>query len=276
MHPKAVDTFLEELIVRGGLAENFCHYQPNYDNLNGAWSWARESLMIHATDKREVLYTQEELENAKTHDTLWNAAQLEMVYYGKMHGYMRMYWAKKILEWTTGPEEALATAIYLNDKYELDGRDPNGYVGCMWSICGIHDQGWKERPVFGKISSVRSNKRAREKALTKWGKKLKWEKGEDSGAQEGKGEAGLGNKRELHLILLADKQTNTHYCLHTHTPPHSFTLSFALLQQKNYPLPHPTFIQVLYIQTHSSPHTLYPNPSSSLSLSLSPLVQALD
>ncbi|CAK9222586.1 unnamed protein product [Sphagnum troendelagicum] len=151
MHPKAVDTFLEELIVRGGLAENFCHYQPNYDNLNGAWSWARESLMIHATDKREVLYTYEELENAKTHDTLWNAAQLEMVYYGKMHGYMRMYWAKKILEWTTGPEEALATAIYLNDKYELDGRDPNGYVGCMWSICGIHDQGWKERPVFGKI-----------------------------------------------------------------------------------------------------------------------------
>jgi len=82
---------------------------------------------------------------------LWNASQLEMVHHGKMHGFMRMYWAKKILEWTSGPEEALSIAIYLNDKYHIDGRDPNGYVGCMWSICGLHDQGWKERPVFGKI-----------------------------------------------------------------------------------------------------------------------------
>ncbi|KAL3693859.1 hypothetical protein R1sor_007510 [Riccia sorocarpa] len=149
--PKNIDSFFEELVVRRELADNYCYYQPNYDNINGAWEWAQISLKAHAKDKREFVYTQEQLEKGKTHDSLWNAAQLEMVHYGKMHGFMRMYWAKKILEWTESPEEALRIAIYLNDKYEMDGRDPNGYVGCMWSICGIHDQGWKERPVFGKI-----------------------------------------------------------------------------------------------------------------------------
>ncbi|XP_030502801.2 deoxyribodipyrimidine photo-lyase, partial [Cannabis sativa] len=149
--PEAVDSFLEELIVRRELADNFCFYQPHYDSLQGAWDWARKTLMDHASDKRELLYTREQLEKAQTADPLWNASQLEMVHYGKMHGFMRMYWAKKILEWTKGPEEALEISIFLNDKYSIDGRDPNGYVGCMWSICGIHDQGWRERPVFGKI-----------------------------------------------------------------------------------------------------------------------------
>ncbi|XP_075505785.1 deoxyribodipyrimidine photo-lyase [Primulina tabacum] len=149
--PEAIDAFLEELIVRRELADNFCFYQPHYDSLQGAWEWARKTLMDHASDKREHLYTREQLEKAQTADPLWNAAQLEMVHFGKMHGFMRMYWAKKILEWTIGPEEALAISIYLNDKYEIDGRDPNGYVGCMWSICGVHDQGWRERPVFGKV-----------------------------------------------------------------------------------------------------------------------------
>ncbi|XP_062205426.1 deoxyribodipyrimidine photo-lyase [Phragmites australis] len=151
LSPKSVDAFLEELIIRRELADNFCYYQPHYDSLAGAWEWARKTLMDHAADKREYIYTREQLENAKTSDHLWNASQLEMVHHGKMHGFMRMYWAKKILEWTSGPEEALSIAIYLNDKYHVDGRDPNGYVGCMWSICGLHDQGWKERPVFGKI-----------------------------------------------------------------------------------------------------------------------------
>ncbi|KAJ8632248.1 hypothetical protein MRB53_025584 [Persea americana] len=151
MHPQSVDTFLEEMIVRRELADNFCYYQPKYDSLEGAWEWARKTLLDHAADKRDNIYTKEQLEKAETADPLWNASQLEMVHHGKMHGFMRMYWAKKILEWTSGPEEALAIAIYLNDKYEIDGRDPNGYVGCMWSICGLHDQGWKERPVFGKI-----------------------------------------------------------------------------------------------------------------------------
>ncbi|OIV94601.1 hypothetical protein TanjilG_06627 [Lupinus angustifolius] len=146
-----IDAFLEELIVRRELADNFCFYQPHYDSLQGAWEWARKTLMDHADDKREHIYSREQLEKAQTADPLWNASQLEMVYYGKMHGFMRMYWAKKILEWTRGPEEALEIAIYLNDKYQIDGRDPSGYVGCMWSICGVHDQGWRERPVFGKI-----------------------------------------------------------------------------------------------------------------------------
>uniref|UniRef100_A0A0R0LET7 Deoxyribodipyrimidine photo-lyase n=1 Tax=Glycine max TaxID=3847 RepID=A0A0R0LET7_SOYBN len=150
-HPQAIDAFLEELIVRRELADNYCFYQPHYDSLKGAWAWAQNTLIEHATDKREHIYTREQLEKTLTADPLWNASQLETVHYGKMHGFTRMYWAKKILEWTRGPEEALEISLYLNDKYELDGRDPNGYVGCMWSICGVHDQGWKERPIFGKI-----------------------------------------------------------------------------------------------------------------------------
>ena len=106
---------------------------------------------LHRKDKRQWIYTRKELEEAKTHDDLWNSAQIQMVTEAKMHGFMRMYWAKKILEWSPSPEEALANAIYLNDKYNLDGTDSNGYVGCMWSIVGIHDQGWAERQIFGKI-----------------------------------------------------------------------------------------------------------------------------
>lgn len=154
---KSVDNFLEELVVRRELSDNFCFYNELYDSVKGAASWAQESLQIHATDKREYLYTKEELEGAKTHDDLWNAAQKELTHFGKMHGFMRMYWAKKILEWTASPEQALEYAIYLNDKYSLDGRDPNGYVGCMWSICGLHDQGWREREVFGKIRYMNYN-----------------------------------------------------------------------------------------------------------------------
>jgi deoxyribodipyrimidine photo-lyase len=103
------------------------------------------------------VYSLSEFENAQTHDELWNAAQLEMVNKGKMHGYMRMYWAKKILEWTKSPEEALSFSIFLNDKYELDGRDSNGYIGCAWSIGGVHDRAWTERPVFGKIRYMNFN-----------------------------------------------------------------------------------------------------------------------
>ena len=147
----SVKALMEETIVRRELSENFCYYQPNYDNINGANEWAKVSLDLHRKDKRPALYSLSELENFKTADKLWNASQIQMRVEGKMHGFMRMYWAKKILEWTESPEKALEYAIYLNDKYNLDGRDPNGYVGCMWSICGIHDQGWAERAVFGKI-----------------------------------------------------------------------------------------------------------------------------
>jgi len=150
-HSASVAAFVEETVVRRELADNFCYHQPHYDHVRGAHGWAGETLKVHSKDKREYLYSRDQLEAAKTHDELWNAAQLQMLQTGKMHGFLRMYWAKKVLEWTASPEEALSTAIYLNDRYSLDGRDPNGYVGCMWSICGTHDQGWAERPVFGKI-----------------------------------------------------------------------------------------------------------------------------
>jgi deoxyribodipyrimidine photo-lyase len=125
---EGVEAFCEEAIVRRELSENFCYHNPNYDNLKGITDWARISLDLHRKDKRPWLYTRQELEEAKTHDDLWNAAQIQLRKEGKMHGFLRMYWAKKILEWTTDPDEALAIAIYLNDRYNLDGRDPNGYV----------------------------------------------------------------------------------------------------------------------------------------------------
>lgn len=147
----AKEAFLEELIVRRELSDNYCFYNENYDNFDGFPEWARKTLNEHRKDKREYLYTIDDFENAKTHDALWNASQKELLFTGKMHGYMRMYWAKKIHEWTPSPEEALQAAIYLNDKYQLDGRDPNGYTGIGWSIGGLHDRAWGERPVFGKI-----------------------------------------------------------------------------------------------------------------------------
>jgi len=147
----AKEAFLEELIVRRELADNFCQYNPRYDSFGCFPAWARRTLDKHRTDKRRYMYRLEEFENAETHDDLWNAAQMEMVRRGKMHGYMRMYWAKKILEWTESPEDALRIAIHLNDKYELDGRDPNGYAGIAWSIGGVHDRAWPERPIFGNI-----------------------------------------------------------------------------------------------------------------------------
>ncbi|KAE8291179.1 Deoxyribodipyrimidine photo-lyase [Larimichthys crocea] len=148
---QSVSSFIEELVVRRELTDNFCFYNKKYDSIEGAYEWAQKTLKDHAKDERPYIYTREQLEKAKTHDKLWNAAQYQMLTEGKMHGFIRMYWAKKILEWTSSPEEALSIALYLNDRYSLDGQDPNGFVGCMWSICGIHDQGWAERPVFGKI-----------------------------------------------------------------------------------------------------------------------------
>uniref|UniRef100_G3PUD3 Deoxyribodipyrimidine photo-lyase n=1 Tax=Gasterosteus aculeatus aculeatus TaxID=481459 RepID=G3PUD3_GASAC len=147
----SVASFIEELVVRRELTDNFCFYNKKYDSIQGAYEWAQKTLKDHAKDERPYLYARERLEKAETHDKLWNGAQYQMVTEGKMHGFLRMYWAKKILEWTSSPEEALSIALYLNDRYSLDGQDPNGFVGCMWSICGIHDQGWKEREVFGKI-----------------------------------------------------------------------------------------------------------------------------
>jgi deoxyribodipyrimidine photo-lyase len=147
----AREAFLEELIVRRELSDNFCYYNRYYDSVRGFPGWAATTLKLHEADVREYLYSAAHLEGALTHDEIWNAAQRQMVERGKMHGYMRMYWAKKILEWTRSPRQALKIAIRLNDRYELDGRDPNGYTGMAWSIGGVHDRAWGERPVFGKV-----------------------------------------------------------------------------------------------------------------------------
>jgi deoxyribodipyrimidine photo-lyase len=154
---EAKAAFLEELIVRRELSDNYCFYNSDYDSFRGFPVWAQASLNQHRRDVRLYQYSLAQFEAASTHDTLWNAAQMEMVKTGKMHGYLRMYWAKKILEWSESPEEALLIAVALNDRYELDGRDPNGYAGCAWSIGGLHDRPWQERPVFGKIRYMNEN-----------------------------------------------------------------------------------------------------------------------
>lgn len=145
------EAFLEELIIRRELAENFCLYNHRYDAIDAFPAWARQALELHRSDPRPYLYSRDRLEIGESHDPLWNAAQKEMVLTGKMHGYLRMYWAKKLLEWSPSPEEALARAIYFNDRYELDGRDPNGYAGIAWSIGGLHDRPWGRREIFGPI-----------------------------------------------------------------------------------------------------------------------------
>lgn len=145
------EAFLEELIVRKELSDNFCLYNKEYKSLEGAPNWAKESLNAHRNDIRIYNYSPIEFEQGKTHDELWNAIQKNLVKTGKIHGYLRMYWAKKILEWSKIPEQAIKTAIYLNDTYALDGNEPNGYVGILWSISGLHDRAFTNRMVTGKI-----------------------------------------------------------------------------------------------------------------------------
>jgi deoxyribodipyrimidine photo-lyase len=147
----AQDDFLDQLITWRELSINFTRFNPLYDSIESAPEWAHRTLAKHASDRRPTLYSRQQLENAETHDELWNAAQRQMLHAGWMHNYMRMYWAKKILEWSSSPGVAYRTAVYLNDKYLLDGRDPNGYAGIAWSIGGKFDRPWFERPVFGLI-----------------------------------------------------------------------------------------------------------------------------
>lgn len=155
---KDKEAYLEELIIRRELSDNFCNYHPNdYDTVDSFASWAKEDIAKHAKDKREYVYTLKQFELGKTHDDLWNAAQMEMVNHGKMHGYMRMYWAKKILEWSESVEVAMKIAITLNDRYELDGRDPNGYAGIAWSMGGVHDRPWSRRKVYGRVRYMNRN-----------------------------------------------------------------------------------------------------------------------
>lgn len=144
------DSFLEELVVRRELAMNYAFHNDAYDTFDGLPQWARTSLRVHAQDRREYRYGDEEFDEGRTHDPYWNAAQTELRTTGSLHGYMRMYWGKKLLEWSVVPEEAMRVGLWLNNRYAVDGRDPNSYAGVAWCF-GKHDRPWKERPVFGKV-----------------------------------------------------------------------------------------------------------------------------
>lgn len=154
---EAQNSFLEQLIVRRELAINFCYYNPNYDNYEHINpNWAKVSLEFHMMDSREYVYSLEELEQAQTHDPAWNAAQLQMVNTGYMHNYLRMYWGKKIIEWSLTPQIAYSNMLYLNNKYQLDGRGANVFSGVAWCF-GNHDTAWKERAIFGKVRYMNYN-----------------------------------------------------------------------------------------------------------------------
>jgi deoxyribodipyrimidine photo-lyase len=163
----AVEPFLEQLIVRRELAINFTEKNPAHASYAALPGWARTTLDEHRRDPRPYLYTREEFEAARTHDPYWNAAQEEMAVTGMMQGYMRMYWGKKILEWSPTPEEAYANALFLNNRYELDGRDPNSYAGVAWCF-GKHDRAWKEREVFGKVRYMNDNGLRRKFAIEEY------------------------------------------------------------------------------------------------------------
>ena len=147
----AKESYFNELIAWRELAVNFVIHTTKYDTAEVAEEWAKKTIAEHAKDEREHLYSLKQLEDAETYDELWNAAQIQMVEHGWMHNYLRMYWAKKILEWTPDVATAVKVAVHLNDKYFLDGRDPGGYAGIAWSMVGKFDRPWFDRPVFGKI-----------------------------------------------------------------------------------------------------------------------------
>jgi deoxyribodipyrimidine photo-lyase len=149
-HGCSAEEFLEELIVRRELAFNFTRHTADYTSLDALPDWARRTLAAHDADRRSPVYTREQFERAETHDTLWNAAQQELLLTGTIHGYYRMYWGKKIIEWSASHAEALETMIYLHDRYALDGRDPNTYTNILWCF-GLHDRPWAERPIFGQV-----------------------------------------------------------------------------------------------------------------------------
>ena len=148
-----LDSFIEELVVRRELSHNYCWFEDRHDDYAALPVWARTTLAEHRDDEREVVYTRRELEDAATHDRAWNAAQVELRETGYMHNYMRMYWAKQILRWTTTPEYGFRVTRALNDRYLLDGRDPNSAVGVAWCY-GLHDRAWQEREVFGKVRTM--------------------------------------------------------------------------------------------------------------------------
>ena len=173
--PKAAkDAYLEELIVRRELSFNFTRHNPNYDSLQSLPEWVQKTMREHIDDKRQYIYSLEELEAGETHDELWNAAQREMVATGEMHNYVRMLWGKNVIAWTKSYEDAFAILEHLNNKYCLDGRDPNSYAGILWCF-GKHDRPWMERPVFGTMrymTSASTGKKFNSKEYIEWTKSL--------------------------------------------------------------------------------------------------------
>ena len=165
------EIFLEELIVRKELADNFCLHSKNFKNFSSIPSWAKTSLENHKQDIRPYIYFLKELENTNTHDKLWNATQTQLIKEGLIHGYLRMYWAKKIVEWTSSANVALKTAIYLNDKYAYDSPSANGYVGILWAIAGLHDRAFADYPITGKIRRMTYDSIKRKFDLGKYLKK---------------------------------------------------------------------------------------------------------
>ncbi|HEY2385061.1 MAG TPA: deoxyribodipyrimidine photolyase [Terriglobia bacterium] len=159
--PLDTEAFLDQLITWREIGFNMCAHSTNYASYDSLPAWARKTLSEHAADLRPKLYSPGELENARTHDPLWNAAQLQLVQEGRVHNYLRMLWGKKILEWSRSPQDALEIMIHLNNKYALDGRDPNSYSGIFWTL-GRYDRPWApERPIFGKIRYMSSGNTAR-------------------------------------------------------------------------------------------------------------------
>ncbi|MEM2115733.1 MAG: deoxyribodipyrimidine photo-lyase [Candidatus Woesearchaeota archaeon] len=155
---KNYEAFFEQLVIRRELAHNFTYYSDHLENLYSLLPlWARKTLQAHENDPREYKYSLEEFEKAYTHDYLWNYAQKQLLEKGKIHNYLRMYWGKKVIEWSKNPEEAYKILVYLNDKYALDGRDPNGYVGILWCF-GLHDRPFFERPIFGRVRYMSGRK----------------------------------------------------------------------------------------------------------------------
>jgi deoxyribodipyrimidine photo-lyase len=168
------DAYLEELIVRRELSYNFTRHNPQYDSLESLPDWAKTTMRQHTDDRREIIYTLEELENCRTYDELWNASQREMNRSGELHNYVRMLWGKNVIAWTRNYEEALAILEHLNNKYCLDGRNPNAYAGILWCF-GKHDRPWMERPVFGKMRYMTTGSTGRKfdsKKYIEWTKSL--------------------------------------------------------------------------------------------------------
>lgn len=182
-------SYLEELIVRRELAMNNAAYNPAYDRYDGLPDWARRTLAEHAGDTRAHLYDIDTLAAAGTHDRYWNAAMREMTETGFMHNYMRMYWGKKILEWSPDPETAFRTTLSLNNRYFLDGRDANSYANVSWCF-GLHDRAWTERPVFGKIRYMNAAGLERKFDIGRYVEAV-----ESLAAAEGQGSAGPGDPK---------------------------------------------------------------------------------